>query len=88
MTIEGFPVATYERDFPPFLSGEEYILFLRFDPRSGKFSLPDGGQGAFRNQGGAVEQVSTKFGTWNREHGRVALSGFKDELRRALGNGR
>jgi hypothetical protein len=81
MVIDGFPVASYERDFPPFAAGEEYVLFLRTDGRDNTFVLPDGGQGAFRNSGGSVEQMSTKFGTWNHEHGRMALPGFADELR-------
>jgi hypothetical protein len=86
MTIEGYPITVREPDFPPFHANEEYILFLKFNAATSQYDVPYGAQGAFRNVGGVVEQVSKHFGIWNREggRGRVPISEFTEELTRLL----
>jgi len=77
MTIDGYQYAVYEHDFPALQSGEEYILFLKFDPSIRRYIVPDGAQGAFTNVGGIVEQVS---GIGRDERGGVPIAEFTDEL--------
>jgi hypothetical protein len=59
MNIEGYRIQSLESDFPAFQAGEEYVLFLKFDAAANQYVVPYGAQGAFRNLGGLVEQVST-----------------------------
>jgi hypothetical protein len=80
MTIGGYVITSSDGDFPPLKAGEEYILFLRLDRTTGQYVVAYGAQGAFRNVGGEVEQVSQDTGTWNRERGRVPIAAFTQEL--------
>jgi len=83
LSIDGHTVTSYERDFPPFHSGEEYVLFLRRDDTAGHYLVAYGAQGAFRSALGNVEQVS-RIGTWNAERGLVPAISFTQELRDIL----
>ncbi len=74
-----------ENDFPEFELGEEYVLFLRKDPTTDRYIVPDGAQGAFRIQHGTIWQVSEDTGTWNKDHGKMALEGFQEHLAGAMG---
>lgn len=78
MQIEGFTVTAYERQFPPFSVGDEYILFLTKHPTEGHYVLRHGAQGAFRIIGGAVEQIAT--GTQGLNRGRIPDLQFVEEL--------
>ena len=78
IAIDGYQFTTRESDFPPFLTTDEYVLFLRFDARTGKYVVPYGAQGAFRHVAGAIEQVGS--GEWNTERRRVSLLDFIQEL--------
>ena len=78
LTIDGYQFTTRETDFPPFLTTDEYVLFLRFDARTGKYVVPYGAQGAFRHVAGVIEQVGS--GEWNTERRRVSLLDFIQEL--------
>ena len=80
LTIDGYKVTSRENDLPPFRANEEYILMLKRDPSTRQYLLPYGAQSAFRITGGDIEQVSKKFGTWNRERGRVPVVDFIKEL--------
>jgi hypothetical protein len=80
VTVDGYQVRTRERDFPDFQNGEEYVVFLKFDSSAKRYIVPFGAQGAFRNVGGVVEQVSRDTGTWNRERGPVSVLAFLEEL--------
>jgi hypothetical protein len=84
MTIEEYSVTSREPGFPPFQANEEYILFLKVDPSTGQYLVPYGAQGAFRNVGGAVEQVAKGTPIWDREMGRVPFVDFAQELTRIL----
>jgi len=77
--IDGRSIRAEEANFPAFETGEEYVLFLTLDAAAGTYRVAYGPQGAFRNDGGAVEQV---WGTWNSERGRVSVSTFVQELDR------
>ena len=87
VVIDGYPYKSYEPDFPPFQPGEEYVLFLKYDESAGHYVVPFGAQGAFRNLGGVVEQVSRE-GRWNAERGRVSFDAFLREVTEQLPNGR
>lgn len=80
ITLAGYPVTAYERDFPPFSANEQYVLFLKYDPDAKHWIVPYGAQGAFRVGAGAVEQVSKDTGTWNRANGRVPLDVFVKQV--------
>lgn len=75
--IEGRSVKVSEDDFPPFLAGEEYILFLAADAGGG-YAVVSGAQGAFRLAGGAAEQVSGKL---KEERGALPVAPFVSEIR-------
>jgi hypothetical protein len=80
MNIEGYQIQSLEADFPAFQAGEEYVLFLKFDATADQYVVPYGAQGAFRNLGGLVEQVSKDTGKWNSERGPVSILTFTQEL--------
>ncbi len=84
-TQQGRYVTCYESDFPVLKEGEEYILFLRRDPRSSTYATQYGSQGAFRITAADVEQVSRVVGTWNRRHRKMFLADFRRLLADAAG---
>jgi hypothetical protein len=45
VTIGQFQVVGREQDFPPFQTGEEYILFLEYDPVTSRFEVPSARKG-------------------------------------------
>jgi len=79
--IDGRSIRAQEANFPGYQSGEAYILFLTRDASAGTYRVAYGPQGAFRNDGGEVEQV---WGTWNGERNRLSVSAFVQELDRVL----
>lgn len=79
VTIEGHTVKAWEPDFPSFRGGQEYVLFLQ-SGADGNFQVVYGAQGAFAVEAAHVRQVSTKFGTWNKERGSVGLAEFLSEV--------
>jgi hypothetical protein len=62
LTVEGRTVRAFEPDFPEFVEGVEYVLFLVRDARNNTFVVSHGGQGAFRLVTGECEQVSKRNG--------------------------
>jgi hypothetical protein len=87
VTIEGHQITTFEKDFPPFQTGEEYVLFLAFEQSTGHYAVRYGAQGAFRSAAGTIEQVSKSFGKWNEERGQVTLLDFRQELAAIIASG-
>ncbi len=80
LRIEDRVVQSFEADFPPFKSDEQYVLFLRRDPRSGAYFPAYGAQSAFRVSRGTVEQVTRAFATWNKSNGALPLASFRQLL--------
>ena len=78
MMFGGYKVTSTESQFPEFTAGEEYVLLLKRDPKTGKYFVPYGAQGAFRNVNGLVEQVQE--GDWNREHGKIPATDFMQQV--------
>ncbi len=77
---DGRRVVVRENDFPAFVAGDRYVLFLARLTEPGVFNLEFGPQGAFRvGADGGVEQVS---GLWKLEHrgSRVVLEALVDEV--------
>jgi hypothetical protein len=81
VTIGQFQVVGREQDFPPFQTGEEYILFLEYDPVTSRFEVPLGAQGAFRNIGGTLSQVS-ETRAWN-DGQPMSMQTFVEQLKNA-----
>jgi hypothetical protein len=91
LTIEGHEVVGVDAEMLPFEAGAQYLLFLKFDPATGHYQLPHGGQGAFAIRGEpgreSVHQMSSKFGQlgfstkWN---GPPPLGVFIEDLNNAL----
>lgn len=71
VTIEGHRIVGYEPDFPDFVSGSEYLLFLVNDPSSDSYLVSHGAQGAFRHEAGLLDQVSKFDGKFKSERGKV-----------------
>jgi hypothetical protein len=81
LMIDGRAITSFERDFPSFLPGEEYVLFVRFDPQRRLYIVPRGAQGAFRDVDGFVAQVSRSEGKISYERGKLQSSAFAQEVR-------
>lgn len=79
VTIEGYAVRATENDFPPFDQGDRYVLFLKRD--GDVYTVPYGGQGAFKLTESGVFQLSKTFGKWNEERGPVSLAEFLELVR-------
>ncbi len=82
---EGRSVICYEADYPVLTVGEEYVLFLHRDPRSGVYVTEHGSQGAFRITAADVEQVSRLVGTWSSRNRKMFLPDFRQLLAQATG---
>ena len=82
--VDGRTVSSSEADFPPFPIGEEYILFLRFDPQQKTYIVPYGAQGAFRLVAGFAEQVSRE-GKIKAERGVLPYAALAQEIRELAG---
>lgn len=78
--LENRRVFNIVEQYPPFEVGGEYVLFMKFDARTQTYSVPYGGQGAFREVGGIAYQVSKYNDQFQNE--RPSLE-FASEIREA-----
>lgn len=81
LMIDGRTILQRETDFPPFENNGEYVLFVKLEPSSGRYVVPFGGQGAFRETGGLSEQVAQFNGKFKGERGSVPTLQFAQEIR-------
>lgn len=91
LTVAGHEVVGIDAELPPFDVGAQYLLFLKFDPATGHYRLPHGGQGAFAIRGEpdreSVYQMSSQVGQLGfstKWSGPPPLFIFIDELKSAL----
>jgi hypothetical protein len=89
MTVERRSVVARESQFPPFIKGDRYLLFLTPGDAGAYYQVSWGPQGAFTLTNGMVRQMSEGVAPpWNRKRGDVTLDAFLQDIQKAAASQR